>query len=116
MAARQGVEGFGGGLEPATLGAEEAMCRNIRTLFNFKPPATNEEIEAAALQFVRKISGSTHPSHANEGAFARGVRDVTAAAHRLLAALTTNAPPRNREDEARKAKERAIKRFGPKAA
>lgn len=92
------------------------MCRNIRTLFNFKPPATEEEIEAAALQFVRKISGSTAPSRANEEAFARGVQEVKAAAHRLLASLSTAAPPRNREDEARKARERAIKRFGPKAA
>jgi hypothetical protein len=92
------------------------MCRNIRTLFNFKPPATEEEIQAAALQFIRKISGSTAPSHANEKAFERGVREVKAAAHKLLAAMTTTAPPRNREEEARKAKERAIKRFGPKAA
>lgn len=90
------------------------MCRNIRTLFNFKPPATNDEIQAAALQFVRKISGSNSPSHANEAAFARAVREVTAAAHTLLHGLTTMAPPRNRDEEARKARERAIKRFGPR--
>ena len=88
------------------------MCRNIRTLANFAPPATDDEIHASALQFVRKLSGSTKPSHANAAAFDSAVREVTAAARRLIDSLTTNAPPRNREVEARKAKERAAKRFG----
>lgn len=88
------------------------MCRNIRTLANFEPPATDDEIRASALQFVRKLSGSTHPSKANEAAFTQAVEDVTAAAERLIHSLTTTAPPRNREEEARKAKERAIKRYG----
>jgi hypothetical protein len=87
------------------------MCRNIRTLANFDPPATDDEIRASALQFVRKLSGSTHPSRANEAAFNQAVEDVTAAAERLIQSLTTTAPPRNREDEARKAKERAQKRY-----
>ncbi len=88
------------------------MCRNIRTLANFAPPATDEEIRASALQFVRKLSGTTHPSRANEAAFATAVDEVTAAATRLIHSLTTSAPPRNREEEARKARERAAKRFG----
>lgn len=88
------------------------MCRNIRTLANFEPPATDDEIRASALQFVRKLSGSTHPSKANEAAFTQAVEDVTAAAERLIHSLTTTAPPRNREEEARKGKERAIKRYG----
>ena len=87
------------------------MCRNIRTLANFDPPATDDEIRASALQFVRKLSGSTHPSRANEAAFNQAVEDVTAAAERLIQSLTTTAPPRTREDEARKAKERAQKRY-----
>jgi hypothetical protein len=87
------------------------MCRNIRTLANFDPPATDDEIRASALQFVRKLSGSTHPSRANEAAFDQAVEDVTAAAERLIQSLTTTAPPRNREEEARKAKERAQKRY-----
>jgi hypothetical protein len=87
------------------------MCRNIRTLANFEPPATDDEIRASALQFVRKLSGSTHPSRANEAAFTQAVEDVTAAAERLIHSLKTTAPPRNREDEARKAKERAQKRY-----
>jgi hypothetical protein len=87
------------------------MCRNIRTLANFDPPATDDEIRASALQFVRKLSGSTHPSRANEAAFNQAVEDVTAAAERLIQSLTTTAPPRNREEEARKAKERAQKRY-----
>ena len=87
------------------------MCRNIKTLANFEPPATDEEIRASALQFVRKLSGTTKPSRANEEAFHRAVEEVTAAAHRLIQSLTTSAPPRNREVERQKARERALKRF-----
>ena len=87
------------------------MCRNIRTLANFDPPATDDEIRASALQFVRKLTGSTHPSRANEAAFNQAVEEVTAAAERLIQSFKTNAPPRNREEEARKAKERAQKRY-----
>lgn len=92
------------------------MCRNIRPLANFEPAATNDEIRAAALQFVRKISGTTRPSRANEAAFDRAVDEVAAAAHRLIHSLHTHAPPRNREDELRKARERARKRFAEPAA
>jgi hypothetical protein len=88
------------------------MCRNIKTLHNFKPPATNEEIRASALQFVRKLSGFAHPSKANEIAFNRAVDEVAHAAHHLLDALVTNAPPRDREIEAAKARARAAGRFG----
>jgi hypothetical protein len=88
------------------------MCRNIKTLANFAPPATDEEIRASALQFVRKLSGSAHPSRANEAAFNAAVEEVTDAATRLVRSFTTNAPPRNREEEARKARERGLKRFG----
>jgi hypothetical protein len=87
------------------------MCRNIKTLANFEPPATRDEIHASALQFVRKLSGSTKPSRANEQAFNEAVEEVTAAANKLIHSLTTHAPPRNREEEARKAKERSLKRF-----
>ena len=87
------------------------MCRNIRTLFNFEPPATEEEIRASALQFVRKLSGFTHPSRANEAAFQRAVEDVTDAARRLVSSLETAAPSRNREVEAQKARERAKARY-----
>ena len=87
------------------------MCRNIRTLHNFKPPATEEEIRASALQFVRKLSGFTRPSHANQIVFDRTVDKVTEAAHELLAALVTNAPPRDRAVEAAKARARAAERF-----
>lgn len=87
------------------------MCRNIKTLANFAPPATSDEIRASALQFVRKLSGSNRPSRANEAVFNRAVDEVTAAAHRLIESLTTTAPPRNREEEARKAQERARERF-----
>lgn len=87
------------------------MCRNIKTLANFEPPATEDEIRASALQFVRKLSGTTRPSRANEAAFNRAVDEVTEAAHRLIDSLHTNAPPRNRDEEARKAKERSLKRF-----
>lgn len=92
------------------------MCRNIKTLANFAPPATDDEIRASALQFVRKLSGTTRPSQANEAAFSRAVEDVTAAAHRLIHSVQTNAPPRNRDEEKRKAHERALKRFGPRSA
>lgn len=88
------------------------MCRNIRVLHNFAPPATDDEIRASALQFVRKLSGATKPSKANEAVFAACVEDVTAAAHRLLGGLVTHAPPRNREIEAERARERAKKRYG----
>ena len=88
------------------------MCRNIKTLANFEPPATDDEIRASALQFVRKLSGATNPSHANEAAFNAAVDDVTRVARRLIDSLSTSAPPKNREVEARKARERAEKRFG----
>jgi hypothetical protein len=88
------------------------MCRNIKTLHNFKPPATEEEIQASALQFVRKLSGFTQPSRANQLAFDRAVEQVGKAAQELLAALVTNAPPRYREVEAAKARARAADRFG----
>jgi hypothetical protein len=88
------------------------MCRNIKTLANFEPPATEDEIRASALQFVRKLSGTTHPSHANEAAFQRAVEEVSASARRLIDSLETRATPRNREEEARKARERSRKRFG----
>jgi hypothetical protein len=87
------------------------MCRNIRTLFNFEPPATEEEIRASALQFVRKLSGFTHPSRANEAAFDRAVDEVSAAARRLLGVLETASLAKNREAEAIKARERAKARF-----
>jgi hypothetical protein len=92
------------------------MCRDIRTLHNFEPPATPEEIEAAALQYVRKVSGSSRPSKANEAAFERAVAEVAATTERLLAALVTTAPPRDREVEAAKARARAEARFGRSAA
>ena len=88
------------------------MCRNIKTLANFAPPATEDEIRASALQFVRKLSGTTHPSHANQAIFDSAVDEVTTIARRLIDSLTIKAPPRNREEEARKARERAAKRFG----
>ena len=87
------------------------MCRNIKTLANFAPPATEDEIRASALQFVRKLSGTNRPSRANELAFNRAVEEVTSAANRLIHSLTSSAPPRNREEEARKAQERARERF-----
>jgi hypothetical protein len=87
------------------------MCRNIKTLANFEPPATDDEIRASALQFVRKLSGTARPSRANELAFDRAVDEVTAAAHRLIASYETAAPPRNREDEIQKARERSRQRF-----
>jgi hypothetical protein len=91
------------------------MCRNIKTLHNFEPPATEEEVRAAALQYVRKISGSARPSKANEAAFELAVDEVAAASARLLDALVTSATPRNREVEAARARERAQKRFAPAA-
>jgi hypothetical protein len=87
------------------------MCRNIRTLHNFQPPATHEEIHASALQFVRKLSGFARPSKANEAAFNRAVEQVAQAAHELLEKLVTNAPPRDREVEAAKARARSAERF-----
>ncbi|HKP03444.1 MAG TPA: DUF2277 domain-containing protein [Chthoniobacterales bacterium] len=87
------------------------MCRNIKTLHNFLPPATHDEVHASALQFVRKLSGFTRPSKANEEAFNRAVHDVTHAAEHLLASLVSNAPPRDRETEAAKARARSAKRF-----
>lgn len=87
------------------------MCRNIKTLANFAPPATDDEIRASALQFVRKLSGTNKPSKANEEAFDRALEEVTAAATRLIRSLKTSAPPRDREEEARKAKERSLARF-----
>ena len=88
------------------------MCRNIKTLFNFEPPATDDEIRASSLQFVRKLSGFTKPSKANETAFNQAVEDVTAAARRLVDSLTTNAEPRNREEVAARLKARAAERYG----
>ena len=87
------------------------MCRNIRTLHNFEPPATEEEIRASAIQYVRKVSGSTKPSKANEEAFDRAVDEVAEVTSRLLDSLVTNAPPKNREVEATKLRERAAKRY-----
>jgi len=87
------------------------MCRNIRTLHNFEPPASDEEIRASALQYVRKISGSTKPSQANEAVFERAIDEVVAATTRLLDGLVTNAPPKNREAEAAKARARAAVRY-----
>ncbi|HEY6233884.1 MAG TPA: DUF2277 domain-containing protein [Candidatus Elarobacter sp.] len=87
------------------------MCRNIKTLHNFAPPATDDEIRASAVQFVRKLSGFTRPSKANEAAFERAVDQVTGAAHELLGSLITHAPPRDRDDEATKARARSRERF-----
>lgn len=88
------------------------MCRNIKTLTNFEPPATDDEVRASALQFVRKLSGTTKPSAANAAAFERAVAEVTESARRLIDSMVVNAPPRNRDVEARKARERSAKRFG----
>jgi hypothetical protein len=92
------------------------VCRNIRTLYNFDPPATDEEVRAAALQYVRKISGSARPSAANEAAFARAVDEIAAASHALLDLLVTSATPRSREVEAARAHARAVRRFGTQTA
>jgi hypothetical protein len=91
------------------------MCRNIKTLHNFKPPATDEEVRASAIQFVRKLSGFTKPSKANEDAFNHAVAEVTQAAHKLLDSLITTSPPRDREVEAIKSRARAAERFGSPA-
>jgi hypothetical protein len=91
------------------------MCRNIKTLFNFDPPATEEEIRAASLQFVRKLSGFTKPSHANEGAFNQAVDEVAEVAERLIVSLVTSAPPRDREEWAARARARAAERYGSNA-
>ena len=91
------------------------MCRNIKTLANFAPPATNDEVQASALQFVRKLSGTSKPSKANEEAFNRAVEEVTASARRLIDSLVIHAPPRDRTEEARKGRERSLKRF-PRSA
>ena len=88
------------------------MCRNIRPLFNFAPPATDEEIAAASLQFVRKLSGFTKPSQANQAVFDAAVAEVAVAARRLIDSLLSNAPPKDRETEARKARARSVRRFG----
>jgi hypothetical protein len=91
------------------------MCRNIRTLFNFEPPATDEEIRAASVQFVRKLSGFTKPSKANEAAFDQAVEDVSGIARRLIDSLVTTAPPRDREEWAARARARAAERYGSAA-
>jgi hypothetical protein len=88
------------------------MCRNIKTLFNFDPPVTGEEVRAASLQFVRKITGFNQPSKANEAAFLRAIDEIAAVSASLLHSLDTNAPPRNREEEAAKARARSVERFG----
>jgi hypothetical protein len=90
------------------------MCRNIKTLFNFEPPATEEEVRAAAVQFVRKLSGFNKPSKANEESFNRAVEEVAGVARELLERLETTAPPRDRETEAQKARARALERFAPR--
>ncbi len=92
------------------------MCRNIRPLHHFEPPVTTDEVRAASLQFVRKVSGFTRPSAANQAPFDRAVDEVAASVHRLLGSLVTNAPPKNREAEAAKARARSAKRFGRPAA
>src|SRR5205823_7387859 len=97
---------------PSEDAGELAMCRNIKPLFNFDPPVTEGEVRAASLQFVRKISGFTKPSKANEPAFLAAVDEIAALSIRLLTSLETNAPPKNREEEAQKAKARAAERFG----
>jgi len=97
---------------PLTPWENSCVCRNIKTLFNFDPPVTDEEVHAASLQFVRKISGFNKPSRANEGIFLAAVEEIAGISTRLLASLETNAPPKNREEEAQKAKLRAAERFG----
>jgi hypothetical protein len=104
-------DGEGGLTDIALPLQEEQMCRNIRTLFNFEPPATDEEVRASALQFVRKLSGFTNPSKANEAAFQRAVDEVSDAARRLLKSLETSRPACDREEEAVKARARARERF-----
>ncbi len=111
MAARRGT--FGPRVPFVHEGAR-AVCRNIRTLHNFEPPATTDEVRAAAVQYVRKVSGAAKPSQANEAAFARAVDAVTEATRVLLDELVTTAPPKSREVEAAKARERAALRYGPR--
>jgi len=96
--------------------SKNIMCRNIKTLFNFDPPATDDEVRAASLQFVRKLSGFTAPSKANEAAFNRAIDETFEVARRLIDSLETQAPPKNREEEAIKAKARAAERYGPRAS
>jgi hypothetical protein len=103
-------------VSPAGEEEKQTMCRNIKTLANFEPPATDDEIRASALQFVRKLSGSHTPSRTNEAAFNRALDDVTEAAQRLIRSLKTSAPPRDRENEARKTKERARMRFASRGS
>jgi len=91
------------------------MCRNIKTLANFEPPATDHEVRAAALQFVRKVSGTTHPSRANQEAFDLAVEEITASARRLIDSIETKSSPRNREEESRKARLQSARRFGTPA-
>ena len=91
------------------------MCRNIRTLFNFEPPATDEEIRAASLQFVRKLSGFSKPSQSNEAAFERAIEEIAQTARQLIDSLVTQSPPRDREEEAARARARSVKRFGATA-
>jgi hypothetical protein len=91
------------------------MCRNIKTLANFEPPATDDEVRASALQYVRKVSGTTHPSRANEEAFNRAVEEITASARRLIDSIETKSSPRNREEETQKARLQSAKRFGTPA-
>ncbi|GAA2272933.1 hypothetical protein GCM10009853_028430 [Glycomyces scopariae] len=112
---RQGIAGLPDCRSGPVVGVPwhlRGMCRSIKTLFNFEPPATEEEVAAAALQYVRKLSGSTHPSKANEEAFDKAVAAVAAATQELLDALVTTAAPKDREEEAAKAKARAAERFG----
>jgi hypothetical protein len=92
------------------------MCRNIKTLANFEPPATDDEVRASALQFVRKLSGCARPSRVNEAAFDRAIDEVTVAARRLIESLVTTSPPRDRDEERQKARERSLKRFGGQEA
>ena len=92
------------------------MCRNIKTLFNFDPPVTDEEVRAASLQFVRKISGFNKPSKANEAAFLGAVEEIAQVSYRLLKSLETNAPPKNRDEESARLKARSVKRFGDRTA
>jgi hypothetical protein len=92
------------------------MCRNIKTLANFEPPATGDEVRASALQFVRKLSGCARPSRVNEAAFDRAIDEVTVAARRLIESLVTTSPPRDRDEERQKARERSLKRFGGQEA
>jgi hypothetical protein len=113
MAAADGSGHLEGAPAPATTPDRAfVMCRNIRPLYHFEPPVTDDEVQAASLQFIRKVSGFTRPSAANQAPFDQAVADVSAVVHRLLHSLVTNAPPKNRETEAAKARARAAKRYG----